>query len=127
MIKHLTSSPGLIVTGGNTSLPYVNSNPSNPMQGMMRINGTDIQVFDGNSWMNLIPSYATVGLDQETQDLLHWARDQRNAQMLYKSMSTDNPAVKIALENLEKAKQQLHVTVELSKNYELAEDGKTYS
>lgn len=126
MIKGLTAGTGLTVSGGNTSVPYVSQNDLVPLQGMIRVWGTDMQVYTGSAWMNLPSSYATVNLDQDTQDLLQWARDQKNAQLLYNSMAKDHPAVKIALDNIEKAKQQLHITVELSKNYEYAGDGKTY-
>ena len=118
MIKGLQGISGITVSGGNTSVPYVNNNPSNPMQGMMRINGTDIQVFDGNSWMNLSASYATVGLDHDTQVLLQWARKKRDEESAWESLAKDNQAVKIALENYRQAEQQLKITKNLAREYE---------
>jgi hypothetical protein len=123
MIKGLTAGNGLVVNGGNTSLPYVNmsnsyGNNSNPMQGMMRINGNDIQVFDGSSWLTLSASYATVELNSETQSLLQWAREQRNKQIERQSMSKSHPAVAKAIEALERAEEQVTLIVELSKDHE---------
>ena len=51
MIKGLTGTCGVTVSAGNTSVPYVNQNINNPMQGMIRINGSDMQVFDGSNWI----------------------------------------------------------------------------
>ena len=108
MIKGLMGGQGVVVNGGNTSLPYVNmsnayGNSGNPMQGMMRINGTDIQVFDGSSWMNLAASYATVELNGETQAILQWAREQRDKQYKRQELIKKNPALQKALEAIERA------------------------
>lgn len=127
MIKGLAGSQGVTVNGGNTSLPYVNQNSSNPMQGMVRVWGTDLQVFDGTSWSMIASSYATVELDSETRNLLDYVREQRNEELQLKALISGHhhPAVRIAQENLNKvmeeldrAKQQLKATVMLSKEYE---------
>jgi len=109
MIKGLTGSQGVIVNGGNNSLPYVNQSNVNPMQGMLRIWGSDMQVFDGNSWMNLATSYATVGLDQDTQDLLQWARAQRTIAMNKLSLAQKNPALMKALEAVKRAEDNFNL------------------
>ena len=118
-------SRGVNVLGGNTSLQYVNQNPNNPMQGMVRIWGTDLQVFDGSTWQNIASSYATVELDSETQNLLEYIRKKQKEEQEIDALSNDHPAVRIAKENLNKVKadmalaeQQLKVTVILSKDYE---------
>jgi hypothetical protein len=118
MIKGLMGSNGVVVSGGNTSLQYVNQNVSNPMQGMIRVWGTDMQVFDGSNWQNMQTSYATVELDAETRFLLQWIRDKKKEEAEIEAFSKNHPAIKIALENLNKAEQQLKATVILSKEYE---------
>jgi hypothetical protein len=74
MIKGLMGTDGLTVTGGDTAVPYVSANINNPMTGMIRIHGTDMQVFDGSGWLSVSTSYATVKLDTSTQMILEWAR-----------------------------------------------------
>ena len=118
MIKGLAGSQGVIVNSGNTSLPYVNQNVSNPMQGMIRVWGTDMQVFDGTNWSVIASSYATVELDSETRNLLQWIRDKKKEEAEIGALSKDHPAIKIALDNLNKAQQQLKATVILSKEYD---------
>jgi hypothetical protein len=108
MIKGIMGGNGVIVNGGNTSLPYVNMNNTygnngNPMQGMLRINGTDIQVFDGNTWINLSSSYATVELNGDTQSILQWAREQRDKQYKRQQLIKNNPALQKAMEAIQRA------------------------
>ena len=109
MIKGLTGSQGLVVSGGNTALPYVNQTTINPIQGMLRIWGTDMQVFDGVNWMNLSTSYATVSLDQDTQDLLQWARAQRTMALNRMTLAQNNPALMKALEAVKRAEDNFEI------------------
>lgn len=100
---------GVTVSGGNTSLPYVNQNPNNPIQGMIRINMTELEVFNGNTWQQLSSSYATVSLDQETQDLLMWAKAQRTMQMNRLTLAQNNPAMLKALEAIKRAEENFEL------------------
>ena len=108
--------PGLDVQGGNTSVPYVSQNNTNPMQGMLRIYGSDMQVFDGNSWLTLGTSYATVNFNSDTQSLLAWAREQRDKQMKRKQLIKDNPALQKAMEAIERAEQNFDILSKFVEN-----------
>lgn len=99
MIKGLTGTCGVTVSGGNTALPYIGPNTNNPMTGMIRINNTDMEVFNGTSWQQVSTSYATVSLNQDTQDIIQWARTQRTLEMNRATLIANNPA----LENAYKA------------------------
>ena len=127
MIKGLQGSVGVIVDSGNTSLQYINQNSNNPMQGMVRVWGTELQVFDGSMWQNIQSSYATVRLDPETEKLLNYVRKQQQEEVELRALISGHhhPAVEAAQENLnkvledvERAKRQLKATVILSKEYE---------
>jgi hypothetical protein len=107
MIKGLTGSNGITVNGGNTSLQYVSQNTTNPIQGMIRIWGTDMQVFDGSGWTNIQSSYATVSLDPEIQLVIDWARKKMISEEVLLSLPSDNPAVKIARANVNRIRQEL--------------------
>ena len=100
---------GVIVSGGNTSVPYVNQNNSNPIQGMIRIWGSDMQVFDGTAWINMATSYATVSLDAEAQSLLEWARKQRQLEMNRASLIENNPALEKAYKAILRAEQNFDI------------------
>ena len=77
MIKGLAGGVGVKVSSGDTSLPYIPMNQGNPMQGMIRVWGTDLQVFNGASWSVMPSSYATVTLDEYSLGLLDWARKKK--------------------------------------------------
>jgi hypothetical protein len=120
MIKGLMGNNGVVVSAGDVSTPYINNNSSNPIQGMIRLWGSDFQVFDGNMWVQLASSYATVSLDQDTQDLLQWARAQRTMAMNRLTLAQNNPALMKALEKLKKAEDDFEL---LSKFVEYDEPG----
>lgn len=98
---------GVSISGGDTSLPYVPMNTENPVQGMIRVWGTDLQVFNGSSWATLPSSYATVTLDAYALDKLDWVRKKMLEEKVLEALSNDNPAVKIAKENVNRIKQEL--------------------
>jgi hypothetical protein len=118
MIKGLQGISGLTVQGGNVSLPYIGPNISNPIQGMMRVNNTDLEVFNGTGWQSLPSSYATVGFDQEVLDIIQWARKKRDQEEKWYQLASNNEAVRIALEQLEQAKTRLELTAILSRDHE---------
>jgi hypothetical protein len=118
MIKGLQGISGVTVSGGDTSLPYVGQNPNIPLTGMLRINGTEMEVFNGHSWQMISTSYATVGLDQDVLDIVHWARKKRDEELAWQSLAKENQAVKIALDNLEQARRQLDITAKLAREHE---------
>jgi hypothetical protein len=118
MIKGLQGISGITVGAGNTSLPYVGPNSSNPMTGMLRINGTEMEVFNGSNWQVIYTSYATVGLDQEVLDIIQWARKKRTEENDWYELAKENEAVRIALDNVKKAQDQLSITAHLSREHE---------
>jgi hypothetical protein len=109
MIKGLMGTCGVTVSAGNTTVPYINQNHSNPMQGMIRIWGSEMQVFDGSAWMNLSTSYATVTLDQDILDIIQWARIQRQLDLNRKTLIENNPALKKAHEAIERAEENFEL------------------
>ena len=116
MIKGLMGNQGVVVSGGNTVLPYVNQNPSNPLTGMLRINGTEMEVFTGNGWQMLSTSYATVSLDQDTQDLVQWARTQRQLDLTRKLFVENNPALQKAYESIKRAEANFDILSKFVEN-----------
>jgi len=106
MIKNITAGPGLTMSGGTASYQYITPNANNPLTGMIRVNNSDLQVFDGSMWQNLAASYpTTVGLDQDTQDLLQWARTQRQLEQNRATLVKNNPALQKAYEAVLRAEE----------------------
>jgi hypothetical protein len=127
MIKGIANGVGVKVSGGDTSVPYVSMNNETPMQGMIRVWGSDMQVFDSSTWRVLPSSYATVTLDSYALDILDWARKKKIEEEILISLPNDHPAVKIARENLNKAKQAVKEAEEQLKITEILSQDETTS
>jgi hypothetical protein len=116
MIKGITGTLGVTVFGGNSASPYIPQNINNPMQGMIRLNGSDFQVFDGTGWQPLATSYPSVGLDEDTQDLLQWARTQRQLDLNRKFLIENNPALAKAHEAIKRAETNFDILSKFVEN-----------
>ena len=104
-----------VVSGGNTSVPYVNQNINNPIQGMLRINGTDTQVFDGTTWMTMNTSYASVGLTPDAEALLDWARKKRDEEKELEALAQTNPTIRDLLDTIKQKEEQITIVRTLIK------------
>jgi hypothetical protein len=79
------------------------------MQGMLRINNSDMEVFNGNNWQMVSSSYATVSLDQDVLDVIQWARTQRQLEMNRKTLIENNPALQKAYEAVKRAEANFDI------------------
>jgi len=116
MIKNLMGGPGIVVSGGNVTYPYVPQNSNSPIQGMIRLNGQDFQVFDGSGWQQLTTAYPSVSLDPETQDLLLWARTQRQMELNRKTLIANNPALQKAYAAVQRAEANFDILSKFVEN-----------
>jgi hypothetical protein len=118
MIKDIHASGRYMQISGGSSSTYVNGYSGLQGVGNMRYNTSNqnMEVFDGNNWIQLNMGYASVGLSAEAENLLDWAKRKRNEELEYEQLAEGNQAVKIAIENLEKAKYHLSITAKLAKD-----------
>lgn len=116
MIKSIMGGGGVNVQGGSVSFPYVPMNNNNPIQGMVRINGQDMQVFDGNSWITMGSGYATVELNAHTQSLLQWVEAQRTIALKRMEAVQKNPALTKAFEAITKAEANFDILAKFVEN-----------
>lgn len=120
MIRGINASGKYMsVNNGNTP-PYIS--PGAVGAGMLRYNSNlnQYEVNDGNNWIRIDNGYSSVGLSPEAEALLDWAKVKMAEEKEMKALAEHHPAVRIALENLNKAKQQLDATIILSKDHENA-------
>jgi hypothetical protein len=94
MISSLMGHAGVMVTGGSSN-PYINM--SNPSAGMVRYNGSNMEVYDGNSWLS-IGSHQTVQLDARTQQILEWAEKRMMEETSLRLRMERHPGLKDAYE-----------------------------
>jgi len=121
MIANITANGSslLWVSTGGSTMPYINMNA--PSSGMMRWNGNNnsIEVFDGstNLWQPMYGKTADIQLSPQIQAVINWANLKMAEESEWEKLATTNDAVKIALENMKKAKQQLDITAKLVKDH----------
>ena len=104
----------MYVHGGYSSNPYVNMN--NPSAGMVRFDGSNFQVYDGSSWMTISGSIATVGMNPAAESAIDWAMKKMSEEQELLELAKKSKSVSIALENLNKAQEQLKIVAHLSKD-----------
>lgn len=119
MIKGITSSsPFLVVSNGSPMAPYIS--PGAQSAGMMRYNtsSSNIEVYDGIAWKQMDGSYTTVDLSPEAQDLLQWARTQRQLDLNRKTLIENNPALKKAYEAIKRAEDNFDLLATIASEEE---------
>jgi hypothetical protein len=112
----MLSGKHMFVNAGYSSMPYVNN--SNTSAGMVRYNNNNLEVYDGATWLTISGSVAGVGLNGAAESAIDWAMRKMAEEEAMMALADEYPAVKIALANLEKAKQQLDATIILSKEHD---------
>jgi hypothetical protein len=119
MIKDVIgTSPFVQVAGGGGYTPYINM--SNASAGMTRWNGNtqNLEVYDGFSWITLSSNVASVGLTGEAVNILSWAKQKMEDEVMLEKLAREHPAINLALDNLKKAKTQLDAIIILSKEHD---------
>jgi hypothetical protein len=101
MIKSIMAGPGLAVSGGTITYPYINMN--NASAGMVRYNGNiqNFEVYDGSSWMTIYGTAATVTLDYDVQTILNWARQKMVEDQRLKELAQKHPGIADLREKLD--------------------------
>lgn len=105
MITEIIPSDYLIVDGENAT--YYNSSTSAPLAGMLRYHsGGKLEVFDGQYW-HKVQGSTTISLNYEAKQVLEWAKNKMREEEILVSLPNDNPAIKLAKDNVNRAKQVL--------------------
>lgn len=113
MIKSIhTSTPGYVNASGYNNNPYVSVDPNNPISGMIRMNGSNMEVYNGSGWMQL-GSAAEVGLTGAAISALDWCQKKMTEESKIKELAAKNVTVADALANYELAQAQLKMVLTL--------------
>lgn len=116
MIKGVMGTTGVIVDGGNTSLPYHSPNVGDGFSGVLRLSGSDIQYYSNGAWTSLPTSYATVRLDPHTDSLLKWCEAQRTMAFRRTEMAAQHPALEKALAAIQRAEDNYDILAKFVEN-----------
>lgn len=115
MINNIYSGKGsayLNVIGYNNN-PHVSPSPSNPATGMIRMNGNNMEVFTGSSWMQF-GANAEVSLTGAAISALDWCQKKMAEETRIKELAAKSVTVADALARYELAQEQLRVVLALT-------------
>lgn len=118
MIKGMIGSNHVNVSDHQHTSVYVDMNRN--LAGTVRYNGNnrELEVYDGYHWIAITNNYATISLDAISSMAIDWAIKKIKEEKERESLANEHPAIKAALENFNRAQEQLETTIHLSKNYE---------
>jgi hypothetical protein len=115
------------VTGGYPTainIPYnYYSSPGNSAPnaaGDVRYNASflGLEIFDGSVWVQWNPSYATVALSPDAEELLDWAKEKRSKELEIEKLAEDNPSVQDLVVQIKEKQEQLEMVTTLLKSPE---------
>lgn len=107
MIHSIVGTTGVRVSQNSSSMPYINM--SAPSAGMMRYNGSSMEVYDGSCWLTLGMGYANIELDFEVLSLLEWARKKRSEELERERLAETNPTMRDLIEQIKQKEEQLRI------------------
>jgi len=113
----MSNSPHITVTGGMTGYPYIS--PGSQSAGMLRwnTNMNVIEVYNGNSWTELTSGFVNVGLSGNAESILRWAEHKMIRERELEKLAEENESVRLALEHVKTAEEQLDIVSKLVKDY----------
>ena len=119
MIKTVNSAGRYVmVQGGFPATTYINTSSGFMNVGDVRYN-TNIQrleVYDGNMWVELNTSHASVGLTPDAELAIDWARQKLNEELALERKAKDNPAIADLLKQRNTIDEQIKVIEILTKD-----------
>ena len=113
MIKHITSNSANILSSSYTP-PYINNNGQSAGQIRFNTMTQNMEVYDGASWITFSQN-VSMGLSYGAEEAIRWAHERMTMEATAKEMAEKHKAVAAALANLNKAQEQLEITIHLSR------------
>jgi hypothetical protein len=101
MLTGVSGGYGIHVGGGWTSLPFVGDNPSNPLQGMMRVKGNNVEIYNNSSWTVVTSNVASVELTGVAQTAIEWAQKKMAEEKRLDELCEKYPGLRKARDNYE--------------------------
>lgn len=96
MIDSITSSSKYLIVNNYESSIYIDM--SRPSAGMLRLNGSTIEVYDGLSWVVLRNGTVNINLGRDAESLLDWVREKKQEEQKDKELREKYPTLNMAYE-----------------------------
>jgi organic radical activating enzyme len=114
MIRSIFSNGHVTVTGGNPSMRYINSNGL--LNGSLRYNNGNFEVYDGSSWSVLDSTYASISLSGQANEAIDWVLNKMAEERRIVELSKKYPQISEALEEFNKSRKNLDIVLTLLTN-----------
>ena len=113
MIRTISGSKYIQVSGGSHTNPYISPGASGA--GMVRWNSSMncLEVNDGNSWQQIHMAHPMIALSPDAEALLNWANSKREEELRIAHLAAQHPTVADALAAVQLAKEKLQVVTAL--------------
>lgn len=108
----------VMVQGGFPATTYINTNYGMMNVGDVRYNTSvqRLEVYDGQMWIELNTSHASVGLTPDAELAIDWAKRKLNEELALEQKAKDNPAIADLLNQRRKIDEQIQVIEILTKD-----------
>jgi len=115
MISHVMVTGPWLKGSSGMSLPYINTMPDNPLQGVIRINSYgQLELNNGGYWQGFSQNTAHVETTMSANHILAWAEKKMMEEQKYAKLAGQNTAVADALEAVHTAEEKLRVVISLT-------------
>lgn len=107
----------IMVNGGYPATTYINTSSGYMNVGDVRYNTNmqRLEVYDGQMWLEINTSHASVGLTPDAEMALDWAIKKKNEELILEQKAKDNPAIADLLDQRKKIDEQIKVIEILTK------------
>jgi hypothetical protein len=118
MLKTVNGGSRYVMVISAPALTYINTGSGYMNVGDVRFNTNmqRLEVYDGNMWVELNTSHASVGLTPEAEMALDWATKKRHEEMILEAKAKDSPAIADLLDQRKKIDEQIKVIEILTKD-----------
>jgi hypothetical protein len=108
----------VMVQGGFPATTYINTSSGFMNVGDVRFNTNmqRLEVYDGNMWVELNTSHASVGLTPDAEIAIDWAKRKLNEELALEQKAKDNPTIADLLNQRRKIDEQIQVIEILTKD-----------
>jgi hypothetical protein len=107
-----SSTPGYLNASGYNNNPYVSPDHNNPANGMIRMNGSNMEVFTGSGWVQF-GTNVEVSLTGAAISALDWCQKKMAEETRIKELAKKSVTVADALAKYEEAQEQLKLILTL--------------
>ena len=108
----------VMVNGGYPATTYINTSSGYMNVGDVRFNtqAQCLEVYDGNRWIEINTSHASVGLTPDAEIAIDWAKRKLNEELALEQKAKDNPTIADLLNQRKKIDEQIQVIEILTKD-----------